>query len=427
MDLAIRLLASLVRGLVFLVLVGVGVIGCSALPSGGPAPSPEVRNQKSEARSQKSEDPEAPNSILLTSDLRPLTSDVAPSAPDAASASLPSPQLVPLVGSRPLQLLAVSGGVAGAPFTAGLLVGWSHTGTRPLFDQVTGISSGSLIGTYAFLGPKYDAQMQHLILSMTSADLIKFRPLRCMLFDGSFGCAKPAEQLIQRAFDDNLIADLRQAYAEGRRLYVGTMNLETKRLAIWDLGAIASSGRPDANDLVRKVLLAAVSWPGAVPPVPFDIEINGHCYREEHCDAGSVAMAMPPLGPLPPCPAGSNLYVLASRKLYSDPEPVPKRACSRLKPSMTALFEALTRADISHLYSLCLFSGIRFHLLALPQWYHGTAASITHLYPKEAPQLFEMGYQFGAAGPCWRLTPPGAEEGETTVPRDGREIRCHSW
>ncbi len=424
MDPAIRLLASLVRGLVLLVLAEVGVFGCSALPSGGPAPSPEVpevRNQKSEIRSQKSEEP---NSILLTSDLRPLTSDVPAQAQEGASASLPSPQLVPPVGSRPLQMLAVSGGVAGAPFTAGLLVGWSRSGTRPLFDQVTGISSGSLIGTYAFLGPKYDAQMQHLILSMTSADLIKFRPLRCMLFDGSFGCAKPAEQLIQRAFDDNLIADLRCAYyAEGRRLYVGTMNLETKRLTIWDLGAIASSGRPDANELVRKVLLAAVSWPGAVPPVPFDIEINGHCYREEHCDAGSVAMAMPPLGPLPPCPAGSNLYVLASRKLYSDPEPVPKRACSRLKPSMTALFEALTRADISHLYSLCLFSGIRFHLLALPQWYHGGAPSIAHLYPKEAPQLFEMGYQLGVAGPGWRLTPPGAEEGESMVPRDGREIR----
>jgi predicted acylesterase/phospholipase RssA len=333
------------------------------------------------------------------------------------------PAVIPPGASRPLQILALSGGVQGAPFTAGFLIGWTHTGTRPTFDQVTGISSGSLIGAYAFLGPKYDAQMQQLILTMHTSDLIRFRPLCCMLCDGAFGSAKPAERLILRAFNDDFIADIRCAYAQGRRLYIGTMNLETKRLTIWDIGAIASSGRPDANDLVRKVLLAAVSWPGAVPPVAFDIEVNGHCYREEHCDGGSVAMVLPPVGPISSCPAGSDLYVLTSRKLYSDPEPVPKKVFHRLKPTVTAIFEALTRDDICHLYSLSHFSGMRFHLMALPQGYHGEPPSIAHLYPKEAPQLFETGYHIGAGGPCWRFTPPGAEPGEGVIPRDGREIR----
>lgn len=399
MGRAIRLRATLVRDGVFLVLAGFGVAGCSACPSGGPTPLPD-----------------APSSLTQVS-YRPDETPAESSPP-----SLNMPAVVPPAGSRPLQFLALSGGVAGAPFTAGALVGWSRTGTRPMFDQVTGISSGSLIGAYAFLGPKYDAQMQHLILTMTTADLIKFRPLCCMLRDGAFGSAKPAERLIRRAFDDGFIADLRCAYAEGRRFYIGTMNLETKRLAIWDIGAIASSGRPDANDLVRKVLLAAVSWPGAVPPVAFDIEINGHCYREEHCDAGSVAMTLPPIGPLPNCPSGSDLYVIASRKLYSDPEVVPKRACQRLKPSVTAIFESLTRANICQLHSLCLFSGMRFHLLAEPQDYRGEAPSLTHLYPTHARQLFDIGYQVGADGPCWRCTPPGAEAGEGAIPRDGHEI-----
>jgi hypothetical protein len=397
---AIHLLACRVRDVWFLVLVSVGVFGCCACPNGVPAPLPDT-----------------PSELTRVSYY-----------PDQPPAEVPPPNLnmpavVPPGISRPLQILALSGGVAGAPFTAGALVGWTQTGTRPTFDQVTGISSGSLIGAYAFLGPKYDAQMQQLILTMTSADLIKFRPLCCMLRDGAFGSAKPAERLIQRAFDDNLIADIRCAYAAGRRLFIGTMNLETKRLVIWDIGAIASSGRPDANDLVRKVLLAAVSWPGAVPPVAFDIEVNGHCYREEHCDGGSVAMVLPPVGPLPLWPTGSDLYVLASRKLYSDPEPVPKKAFHRLKPSVTAIFEALTRADIGHLYSLCLLTGIRFHMMAVPQGYQGEAPCISHLYPKEARKLFETGYHIGASGPCWRCTPPGAEPGEGAIPRDGREIR----
>jgi len=397
---AIRLLASPVRDAVFLVLVGAAILGCNACPSGGPAPLPDSPSELTRVSYHPDETPA-----------------------EGSPPTLNMPAVVPPSVSRPLQFLAISGGVAGAPFTAGALVGWTQTGTRPAFDQVTGISSGSLIGAYAFLGPKYDAQMRHLILTMQSSDLIKFQPLRCMLCEGSFGSAKPAERLIRRAFDDNFIADLRCAHAEGRRLYIGTMNLETKRLAIWDLGAIASSGRPDANDLVRKVLLAAVSWPGAVPPVAFDIEINGHCYREEHCDGGSVAMALPPIGPLPSCPAGADLYVFANRKLYSEPEPVPKKAFHRFKPSVTAIFEALTRADVIHLYSLCRLSGMHFHLLSVPESYHGEAPCISHLYPKDAHQLFEIGYHIGVSGPCWRCTPPGAEAGEGAIPRDGREIR----
>jgi hypothetical protein len=393
---AIRLLASRVRDVICLVLVGIGVSGCSACPKRVLSPLPET------------------SSVLTRVCYHP--DEAPPPSPEV-------PAITPPIPSRPLQILALSGGVAGAPFTAGVLVGWTRTGTRPLFDQVTGISSGSLIGAYSFLGPKYDAKMQHLILSMKTSDLIKFRPLYCMLCDGSFGSSKPAARLIQRAFDDEFIADLRCAHAEGRRLYIGTMNLETKRLAVWDLGAIASSGRPDANDLVRKILLASVSWPGAVPPVAIDLEVNGRCYREEHCDAGSVAMTLPPIGPLPHSPAGADLYVLASRKLYSDSEPVPKCAFRRLKPSVTAIFEALTRANISELFCLCMLSGMHFHLLAVPQDYHGEPPSITHLYPKEAHQLFEIGYQTGAAGPCWRRTPPGAEGGEGAFPRDGREIR----
>jgi len=66
---------------------------------------------------------------------------------------------------------------------------------------------------------------------------------------------------------------------------------------------------------------------------------------------------------------------------------------------------------------------MNFHLLAVPQGYHGEAPSISHLYPKEAHQLFEIGYHIGVSGPRWRCTPPGVEAGEETIPRDGREIR----
>ncbi len=276
--------------------------------------------------------------------------------------------------------------------------------------------------------------MRHVMLTLKTSDLFKFRPLSCMLCDGAFGSSLPAKQLIRKWLNEAVLADLRQAHAEGRRFFVGTMSMQTKRLVTWDIGAIASSGRPDADELVRKVLLAAVSWPGAFPPVEFDVEVNGRCYHEMHCDAGAAAMAFVRFGAFPgwswrsvsPHPgwlAGSDLYVLASRKLYSDAAAVSECALCRLGLSFSAIFEALTRADIARLYSFCAASGMRFHLLAVPQDYHGEPPSIKCLYPREAPQLFALGYRMGIKGPCWRHTPPGAEPGEEAAPRDGTHIK----
>ncbi|HEY7153528.1 MAG TPA: patatin-like phospholipase family protein [Gemmataceae bacterium] len=406
-----RLLPSRVRGAMFLVLAGTGVLGCRTCPKDDPPPVQDAPCQSRECYPA-----------------------VEAATADGLAASLAASSAIPPACPRPLQVLALSGGVAGAPYTAGVLVGWTEAGTRPMFDVVSGISSGSLIGGFAFLGPRYDPELRRLILNLKTSDLFKFRPLSCMLCDGAFGSAGPAKKLIRQVFHDEFLADLRQAHAEGRRFFIGTMSLQTKRLVTWDIGAIASSGRPDADELVRKVLLAAISWPGAFPPVKFDVEVNGHCYHELHCDAGAAAMTFVRFGALPGCPgrctpirlgslAGSQLYVLASRKLYSDPEPVSEHALCRLGLSVSAIFEALTRADIARLYSFCALSGMRFHLLALPADYHGKPPSFKCLYPREASQLFEMGHQMGVKGPCWRHTPPGAEPGEEAVPRDGAHIK----
>jgi len=50
-----------------------------------------------------------------------------------------------------MQLLAVSGGGENGAFGAGLLCGWSENATRPVFELVTGVSTGALIAPFAFL------------------------------------------------------------------------------------------------------------------------------------------------------------------------------------------------------------------------------------------------------------------------------------
>jgi hypothetical protein len=352
-----------------------------------------------------------------------------PAVTDTLAGALTSPPEVAPTKPRPLQILALSGGVLATPFAGGALVGWSETGTRPKFDVVTGISSGALIGAYAYLGPAYDAKLQRLLLSLTSADIIKIQPLRSHRRDGAFGNMTPAERGIERETDETFMADIRQAHAEGRRFYVGTMEMRTKRFVIWDMGAIASSGRPNATELFRKILLASMSWPGFTPPVDFNVEVDGRYYHEEHCDGGMVAMAFvrtisgpqwPEKAALakPELPAGSNLYVFPCRKLYADPKEVKKRALPRLAAALSGTLEALTRSDIIGLYAFCLATGTQFHMLPLPQDFQSGSASFADAYPKEAPELFQLGHDMAAKGPPWRTTPPGAEPGEESIPRE---------
>ena len=64
---------------------------------------------------------------------------------------------------RPLQILELSGGGAHGAFGAGFLAGWSETGAYPEFDIVTGVSTGALMSTFAFLGQPEDLRILEIL------------------------------------------------------------------------------------------------------------------------------------------------------------------------------------------------------------------------------------------------------------------------
>ncbi len=71
-------------------------------------------------------------------------------------------------------LLAISGGAEDGAFGAGLLVGWSDSGTRPSFDLVTGVSSGALIAPFAFLGREHDDQLREIFTRYGRKDIFTY-------------------------------------------------------------------------------------------------------------------------------------------------------------------------------------------------------------------------------------------------------------
>lgn len=341
--------------------------------------------------------------------------------------ALPAPPAA--IQPKPLNVLALSGGGQYGAYAAGVLVGWTASGTRPDFDVCTGISSGALIAGLAFLGPKYDAMLQQSFTNLERRDLVRYQPVRALIKYQSLGTSRPLRKHIEEIITDEMVEDLRCAHLSGRRLFIGTMNLRTRRLTVWDIGAIACSGRPDTRELIVKLFLASSSISGMVPAVPFEVEVDGVPYVEKHVDGGAVSQVFVRFGenhprPIPGCGpggrwlTGSHLYLIAGGKLYADPLPPDPGFLPSMSGTVSASLYALYRAELLRLYALCGVSGMKFHLTAIPADLE-TAKGSVQFEPEAQKKMFEVGYRIGIANGPWRDTPPGWLPGEDEIPRAG--------
>jgi hypothetical protein len=234
--------------------------------------------------------------------------------------------------------------------------------------------------------------------------------------------------LIERTITEEFVCELAAEHCKGRRLFIGTMDLNTRRLVAWDLGAIAASGRPDATAMVRQLLLAASSIPGVAPAVPIEITLNGQPLTELHGDGGGIAQTFVRFGTHHPRPdparpgvkwlEGSNLYVIAGGKLFLDPTEGSPTVFQRMAGAVSGILYAIFRADAWRIYTLCRVSGMHFHMTAIPQVLVSPPQSMT-FDPEGQKAMYAAGYEFGLAGGPWRTTPPGYLPGEAMTPRAG--------
>ena len=190
-----------------------------------------------------------------------------------------------------MQLLAVSGGGENGAFGAGLLCGWSEHGTRPVFELVTGVSTGALIAPFAYLGSSYDPQLRAVYTDLTPDRVLLKRAITAALFDDAMTDNSPLFKTISRYVNEAMLADLAKGYDDGRLLLIGTSDLDAQQGVLWNVGAIAKSGHPRALDTVRRILLASAAIPGAFPPTMFDVTLDGVAYQEMHVDGGAFAQA----------------------------------------------------------------------------------------------------------------------------------------
>lgn len=324
---------------------------------------------------------------------------------------------------KPSNVLVLSGGGMNGAYAAGLLTGWGEAGTRPRFDVVTGISAGALIAPFAFLGPEYDAVLERNAV-VRPGDVYRRRPLAALPWLDSLADSGPLRRRIEAEVTEAVLAEIARAHRSGRRLYVGTTDLDTKRLVVWDMGAIAAGDDPHKLDLFRKVLLASCSIPGFLPPVPLNVEIDGQRYTELHVDGGvraSLFLQPEMLGvdsTAPPPVPGGTVFVIVAGRLEADVALVQRRILPVSGRSISGLLQAQVEGDLLRVYTLSQSAGARFALAAVPQ--NLSEGPNPMAFDAELMrQLFREGQRLGRAGQAWRAVPPELDPHERRAPRTG--------
>lgn len=313
----------------------------------------------------------------------------------------------------PAHFLALSGGADNGAFGAGVLNGWTETGQRPEFDMVTGVSAGALIAPFAYLGPGFDDRLRALFTEIAPADVVLLgRVAFSVLFREALADTAPLARLIERHADEAMLQAIAAQHERGRLLLIGTVNLDVGRPVVWNIGAIAASGHPDALRLIRRILLASSSIPGAFPPVLIDVELGGRRFQEMHVDGGAamqVFLYPPRLRPRAVLGrAGvqreTTAWVIRNGRVdvaISDP---PGGLFSITRRSAQTLLHFSSINDIDRIYLTTYRDNIGFRLQSIGQEFDA---------PRPGPfdnsfmrALFAHGEARGRDLTSWRTTPP---------------------
>jgi hypothetical protein len=309
----------------------------------------------------------------------------------------------------PASFLALSGGADNGAFGAGLLNGWTTTGTRPPFSIVTGVSTGALTAPFAFLGPDHDAALREVYTTMSPDRVFSRRNLAAALFSDGMADTSPLTETIAHYADQAMFDAIAREYLRGRLLLIGTTDLDAQRPVIWNIGAIAASRKPKSLDLFRKILLASASIPGAFQPVLLDVEIGSARFQEMHVDGGAIAQlflypaSIDPAALSPERP--QTAYIIRNARLAPEPAEIERRTITIAGRAIATMLAASGYNDVMRVYFVTKRDGVDYNLAYIGADFQVPRGPLFDQAYMRA--LFDYGYRQAVAGQAWHKTPPG--------------------
>ncbi len=305
-------------------------------------------------------------------------------------------------GRGGVKVLALSGGGAGGAFGAGALVGMTRAGTRPVFTTVTGVSTGALLAPFALIGSDWDARLEEAFTGGYASELLALTSVR------PGPSLYPSEQLsllVRRYVDEALVTAVAEAHRAGRRLFVATANLDAETTSIWDMGAIACSGRDGALELFADVLIASASLPGIFPPKLIRVEHEGRVFEEMHVDGGAITPLFVASEALLSRRsagwdgAGVEIYALVNTTLGPSLKVTPMRVVPILVRSFELMLRSSYRSALRAVAAFCEINGFALQTGSVPVSLAG--ASMLRFDRRAMTSMFEHGLALASAQKLW--------------------------
>ena len=240
-----------------------------------------------------------------------------------------------------------------------------------------------------------------------------------MLRSDSIADTWPLAELAAKSMDDDMLRAIAAEHQKGRRLFVGTTNLDAQRLVIWDMGAIAAIGTPEAFKLFRRILLASAAIPVMFPPIYLEVEATGNKYDEVHVDGGAVAEVITYEFTFRPFavsqeargkgakPRAARMYILRNSKTKPEWGMTEAGLKGITERALSTIIKYQGIGDLYRVYTLSKLDGVDFNLAVIPEDFK--AERKEEFDRNYMIQLFNLGYDLGSQGYAWMKYPPGLQ------------------
>ena len=322
-------------------------------------------------------------------------------------------------GPEPVfDVLIISGGGDKGAFAAGFLAGWVTVEgplARPMFDVVTGVSTGALIAPFAFTG---DNLADARILKIYQEPQKDWSQVRDWFFflpgRESFVDATGIKRDIQREVGRKILLDMARGAVEDRVLAIGTTNLDLGLPHTWDLSEEAvralSGGKVGR---VHEILRASAAIPAIFPPVVIDdaLHVDGgttsniliiddlraddtprHILRREHPDV-----------PLPRI----RYWVIINNRINPDPKIIQPTWVSITEASVDAMIRSSEMTTLRNFAEQVEFisrtepdARVELRWVAIPDAWNPPEPGI--FQPENMRLLAELGMRMGVDPGSWR-------------------------
>ena len=322
-----------------------------------------------------------------------------------------------------IDILIISGGGDWGAFGAGFLKGWQkvpakHPLAKPEFDAVTGVSTGTLIAPFAFLGDERSIDEIANLYRNPQEDWVKNRGFLYFLPDNiSFAEVPGLEREMRDHITLDMVRRVAKAGADGRLLAVNTTNLDDASSRVFDLVAEAQRAVDSGKlERIHNIMLASAGIPGAFPfrmiddALYVDGGVTGNIiYGGRIAEEDSLPARWQRVYPKLPIPK-MRFWVIFNNQFRPVPVVTAPNWPAVISRSLETSTRAATATAVRHLFAMAEISrlkrkaDIEVRIVSIPgDWF----PPVPGIFIKETMNnLTDLGEKMGADPASWSTEPP---------------------